>query len=386
MVVPGPESESGHDLSLTLESGRKYIPELGAIWVDENRELQTGLWLAMMQQKWGIDGHGRWAPYVSILPSEVECPLSWNEKELELLGASMIAVDVRRRHRFLENKYQDMLVDGLFTLGDAAWSPEVYTIERFKWAASVMYSRAVPYPVTRNERSMALVPLLDMLNHDAASPNVKVSTVGRQGWEVLTTRTITEGEELRFSYGDVGNDRLLRNYGFVLLNNPANEVHFDALEGIGLEALGRKWLQSKSLSMHYNHYFSVKGDGVEPSDGLMTAVRVRATLGADEGVWEVALDGPIDRGTERQALKELKKLIKGQKKRTKDSLTALEDKKDSDDVSQARWRIAKQVLEEELAMLEAGLVWADDAMLKTISLPRENGILVQRKRSRGHSQ
>jgi len=58
-----------------------------------------------------------------------------------------------------------------------------------------------------------------MCNH-SFSPNCEVRPAGGGAVEMVTKREVTEGEELMLSYGPLGNDFLLLDYGFIVEGNP----------------------------------------------------------------------------------------------------------------------------------------------------------------------
>lgn len=64
-------------------------------------------------------------------------------------------------------------------------------------------------------------PLLDRLNHDSAKCNVEWRGVGlHEERGARTTRAVTAGEELFYSYGCKGNAELILGYGFAVWGNP----------------------------------------------------------------------------------------------------------------------------------------------------------------------
>lgn len=72
---------------------------------------------------------------------------------------------------------------------------------------------------------MALNPFSDYFNHNPYPSAIVQITNG--AFEVSTTRDVKANEELTISYGNHSNDFLLAEYGFVLDDNPWDEVLLD---------------------------------------------------------------------------------------------------------------------------------------------------------------
>lgn len=83
----------------------------------------------------------------------------------------------------------------------------------------------------------ALVPLGDLVNH-AGAPGTEWTCSAREGWVLRATRELDAGEELRVSYGQKSNARLLFAYGFTLPDNRREdiEISLDELGAFRLEA------------------------------------------------------------------------------------------------------------------------------------------------------
>ncbi|KAI1007024.1 hypothetical protein K3495_g1189 [Podosphaera aphanis] len=72
---------------------------------------------------------------------------------------------------------------------------------------------------------MALNPFADCFNHSSTpSAEVQRSTTA---FRIIATRTIQAGEEVSISYGNHSNDFLMIEYGFILDENPWDEILLD---------------------------------------------------------------------------------------------------------------------------------------------------------------
>merc|ERR1711862_519137 len=96
----------------------------------------------------------------------------------------------------------------------------------------------------------SILPILDLMNHSSLEePNVQIlGYVRDKAWVVVAQRDIEAGEELTHCYGgDMGNDDLLMQYGFIEDENEYESVECSVseLEGLaGLEELS-KYLAEK---------------------------------------------------------------------------------------------------------------------------------------------
>ena len=62
-----------------------------------------------------------------------------------------------------------------------------------------------------------------MANH-SFSPNCEVHEEDSGAVQLMTLRTVEPGESLCRSYGDLNNDSLLMDYGFLLRSNPHDRI------------------------------------------------------------------------------------------------------------------------------------------------------------------
>ncbi len=77
----------------------------------------------------------------------------------------------------------------------------------------------------------AFVPLADMLNHKRPKQTSWYYSNEHEGFIIESLEDIARGEQVYDSYGRKCNSRFFLNYGFINMNNDANEValkvHFD---------------------------------------------------------------------------------------------------------------------------------------------------------------
>jgi len=112
--------------------------------------------------------------------------------------------------------------------GESTGEPDAVgslTWERWLYALSMVLSRALDLRVN-DESELAIVPLIDMLNHtrsSADSCHVRFDP-SAQAFELVASVPITEGAELKICYGAKGNEELLACYGFALGENGADRL------------------------------------------------------------------------------------------------------------------------------------------------------------------
>jgi hypothetical protein len=89
------------------------------------------------------------------------------------------------------------------------------------YAFSMVLSRALDLRANGDESQLAIVPLIDMLNHTASATDSCAVRFERasQAFELVAAAPIGAGAELRICYGDKGNEELLACYGFALEAN-----------------------------------------------------------------------------------------------------------------------------------------------------------------------
>ena len=188
----------------------------------------------------------RYAPYLACLPvtgarvgdEEGETSsAAWSESQLSELQASHAAIAARRLHSQLHAEYSLLfpracravpaLCSG--TAADLPPSERLYRRARLlvQSRAVRLPSRVPPSGAPSPPAPLALVPLLDLINHAPASTG-RASTwhVDKRG--ALSVRSgcaLGAGEEILISYGDHSSAALLLRFGFVpRARTPADAV------------------------------------------------------------------------------------------------------------------------------------------------------------------
>lgn len=100
---------------------------------------------------------------------------------------------------------------------------ERFTLEKFCEARLLVSSRVFGI-VMEGLKTDALVPMADMLNHRLPKQTSWYYCDRQKGFVIKSMKEIPAGHEVFDSYGQKCNSRFLLHYGFVLPNNPHNEV------------------------------------------------------------------------------------------------------------------------------------------------------------------
>ena len=102
-----------------------------------------------------------WRDYINVLPTveDVSATFTWAEEELAYLEGSparqataSMQDKLQREHASILEQYPQL-------------DPQVFTLERWTWAFSNLFSRAIRLKAGRVDEFLALVPYIDFINH-----------------------------------------------------------------------------------------------------------------------------------------------------------------------------------------------------------------------------
>ncbi|ELR18348.1 SET domain containing protein [Acanthamoeba castellanii str. Neff] len=171
------------------------------------------------------DPNSPWQRYIDVLPSTFSTTLFFSDDELSYLEGSSLHHFARQRRRAIESQY-DTIFTPLFVDYPEHFAPEQFSLDAWKWALSVIWSRS--FVVDEGKRG--LVPWADMFNMAPETEQVKVAVDAVDHHLIYSARSpIKKGEQIFVAYGQsrqMSNAQLLMDYGFVLENNPHDAVVF----------------------------------------------------------------------------------------------------------------------------------------------------------------
>ncbi|CAH0479366.1 unnamed protein product [Peronospora belbahrii] len=150
--------------------------------------------------------------YVNALPRSVDLPLLWNDRQFEELQG---CIEARRAMQHGKRFYMQMY-HYFFGSNNQLVNPKA-----FFWAISILMSRAT----SGQNQPLTLVPFFDWFNHADNGDECVQEFDPQKGFTVHTTKSYKPGEQLFISYGNHGNLRLLRNYGFTIPANPYDVIN-----------------------------------------------------------------------------------------------------------------------------------------------------------------
>jgi histone-lysine N-methyltransferase SETD3 len=158
------------------------------------------------------DSH--FAAYVELLPQRFSSPLFWPASAIEALQYPPLSEQVKRRCRFLA-RFASV------ELASADFSGARVDADALGWALSSCSSRA--FRLRGPAAPPALLPLIDLCDH-SFTPNCEVALAPNGACALVALRPIAATEPLLLSYGRLGNDFLLLDYGFVDTRNEYDAV------------------------------------------------------------------------------------------------------------------------------------------------------------------
>ena len=187
--------------------------------------------------------NGKFYPYISTFPTTFSLPLWWNIKELQKLQGTSALRAVARNvvsfsryychiHTLLNTEYNVNNSKSTSTSTSTSTLPfpsEFFTLNNFKWAMSVVMTRQNPVPFKNKHgqvagRCLALVPVMDMVNHGAELEHGVFYDDETDTVKVACTIDTKVGEEVRMYYGDRTNQELLVHSGFLAQKNVNDAV------------------------------------------------------------------------------------------------------------------------------------------------------------------
>lgn len=210
----------GEDVSAPLRQVMSRVPN--ELW-------SSKLGLLLVRER--IAGqHSLFAPYITLLPSVHEGnPLFFQHDAVADLQYAPLVAQIRKRSKFLLQ-----LVGSGATVDDGddfvnAEHPERRRVvmevdaNALGWASACASSRA--FKVRGPNSTPSMLPVIDVCNH-SFSPSATVRLVdGSDGdVELVATRELSAGEAIELNYGNLSNDELLLDYGFIIENNPYDVV------------------------------------------------------------------------------------------------------------------------------------------------------------------
>uniref|UniRef100_A0AAF5PHM2 SET domain-containing protein n=2 Tax=Wuchereria bancrofti TaxID=6293 RepID=A0AAF5PHM2_WUCBA len=211
--------------------------------------------------------NSKWAPYLEVLPKSFSTPASIHPS----LEPEDFPYCLRKQWYVQKNELKMMYKKFVTILADnTIW-------DHFLWAWHIVNTRCIYrnnklHPLIDNteDDSLAIVPLIDMLNHSNDSQCCAIWDGKLNLCKVIVTRPIRKGEQIFICYGSHTNGSLWIEYGFYLKDNICNKVEISledfmrlaSAAGIGFSDLHRK------IIFHANFPCSIYASDAKPNFGF----------------------------------------------------------------------------------------------------------------------
>jgi hypothetical protein len=176
-----------------------------------------------------------WRAYVDALPAHVGTPLQWSEAELDLLHGTN-ARFVTRSLLIALWRLHDRLLPALAARFPDSFAAPLFDYPHLVWAYEMFWSRCMAVPHLHGPTLPALVPLVDLLNHDPAARVDYTTDPASRRFGLITRVPLAAGAPVCNNYGARSNERLLLLYGFALADNDVDDVQLRI--GVDDEELG----------------------------------------------------------------------------------------------------------------------------------------------------
>ncbi|KAL8640475.1 MAG: hypothetical protein Q9228_002616 [Teloschistes exilis] len=164
-------------------------------------------------------GYSSLRSHVTALPKSYSSSIFFTENELEVCAGTSLYTITKQLQRQIEEDYVG-LVARIFGQYQDLFPLDKFTIEDYKWALSIVWSRGMDFVLPDGNSIRLLAPFADMLNHSSEVKQCHVYDASSGSLSVLAGKDYNAGDQVFINYGPVPNNRLLRLYGFVLSSNP----------------------------------------------------------------------------------------------------------------------------------------------------------------------
>lgn len=177
----------------------------------------------------------RFWPHLEILPKAYHSIPNFTIEELEWIRGSNLYYTALAWKRQIEEDFA-ALTARTIDLGGARGRTVLssayswLTLPRYVWALSTIWSRFVT--VDRKDkksgedrRLRCMVPLFDLMNHAPGSGTSHYFDGASDAVVLYTADAIPAGTQIMLNYGRLGNDKLLKVYGFVIPPSVGNDSY-----------------------------------------------------------------------------------------------------------------------------------------------------------------
>ncbi|WDE13718.1 SET domain-containing histone-lysine N-methyltransferase [Thalassomonas haliotis] len=189
---------------------------LNAQGVSEGYHLTPSMMLSLFLLLQKNTPHSKWLPYIEALPdNHPGHPLFWSETEINALAGSKAADHLSYKKCKLRQDYNRFFYDNPF-----GFEPG---FELFLWAWVCVESRNFTLNI-QGEKTLCLLPFVDMANHDPELGFCWRFDEKSQCCQIFSATDMAPGQQIFCDYGKKSNSRMLIHYGFIPEQNGQDEV------------------------------------------------------------------------------------------------------------------------------------------------------------------
>eukprot|EP01041_Mallomonas_annulata_P003765 gene3765-7475_t len=226
-----------------------------------------------------------WSNHVQSLPDNFNSTIYWSDSELNELKECTIYHLTNLMKRQIKSDWETlhgpMAMRYPHLLGAAS-------LERYTWALSIIYSRAVG--IFRNGQYIRCIPpILDMANHDPSAATAVEETLAYDAISdrilLINTSEKNIDDEIVAMYGIYPNAKLAYTYGFVIQNCPHKAIDlWTRVTPSTYAALEKQQLLDNNPLTHdqlYDFTGTLRENWISPA--LLTTIRVIHTTAEEMG-------------------------------------------------------------------------------------------------------
>ncbi|CAG8548628.1 12137_t:CDS:2 [Racocetra persica] len=185
----------------------------------------------------GYDGR---RAHVELLPTSYTASIFFNDEELEICAGSSLYHLTQKLKLQIRDDYLKLL-NNLITK-----HPDLFPLERFT------------QDDLSDKQFRCIAPFADMLNHSFDVELCHIYDPQLNRLQILAGKDYKAGEQVFINYGPVPNNRLLRLYGFILLNNPHDSYDLVLTTHPQAPLYSQKVALFESIGLQVNSTFPLK--------------------------------------------------------------------------------------------------------------------------------
>ncbi|KAH8550426.1 hypothetical protein BGW37DRAFT_521648 [Umbelopsis sp. PMI_123] len=168
-----------------------------------------------------------WWPYVRLLPQDFNTmPVTYSDDILKSALPPHLIDEVQEQKAKIETDYR--LVVQFLNRASLGFADITYA--EFEWAWLCVNTRCIHLGIEDKSivgGNIALAPMLDFLNHKSDAKFECGYNHDTQSFDIRTLMPYRRGQQVFFQYGAHDNAFLLKEYGFVVANNPYSAICLD---------------------------------------------------------------------------------------------------------------------------------------------------------------